>query len=76
MLNGRMPSHEQVHVRLDMDMFEPSLLRDEKSLESALRALEGRLQTSAADVEQVVRDLMDRRHLFEFIFSGALSCDV
>lgn len=63
-------SHKQAQVWLDMDMFEPSLLRDEKSLERALSALEGHLQTSAAGVEQVVRELTERPHCFEFILSG------
>lgn len=74
MLNERVPPHKQVHVKLDMDMFEPALLRDEKSLESALCALEGHLQASAAGVERTVRALMERPHLFEFVFSGALIC--
>lgn len=62
---------KQAHVKLDMELFAPSLLSDERTLEWALCTLEGYLQSSAFGIEQMVRELMSRSHLFEFIFSGA-----
>lgn len=60
---------KQAHVKLDMELFAPSLLSDERTLEWALCTLEGYLQSSAFGIEQMVRELMSRSHLFEFIFS-------
>ena len=54
-------------------MLDPLLLSDEAVLESALGTLEGHIQNSAVDCEQLVRDLLSTPKLFEYIFSSKYS---
>lgn len=54
-----------------MPMFEPSVLRDENALQDALNILDHRFQSPTTVLDDMVRDLMERSKLFEFVFSCA-----
>ena len=67
---GAMDRTKQSRVTLDATLFDPALLQDEIVVENALGILEGHLMNPAVDRQSLLTELISKRNLFEFVFSG------
>ena len=61
-----------VRIKLDMNLFEASTLRDEVSLEVAVSILESHLANPRVDKEDIVIQLMEQAGLLGLMLSGTL----
>ena len=63
---------KQIHIKLDMDMFDPESLRDEVLFESAMSVLESHLVNPAIDKHKLFQDILNVPNLLELFISGKL----
>lgn len=69
-MNRTNKQKKKIRVPVDENLLDLALLQDEIAVESAIGVLEGHLENTAVDRDTLLKDLMARRGLFEFVFSG------